>query len=56
MKDLGMMHYFLGRSMEISGRDFPKPRKICSRNPKDIRNDRLQGYDYSNDNKFEATE
>ena len=42
--------------MAISKQDFPKPRKICSRNPKEIWDDRLQGYDYSDDNKFEAIE
>ena len=46
--------------MVVSRRDFSKPRKICNRNLKDIWDDRLQVYDYSDDysddNKFETIE
>ena len=57
MKYLGMMHYFLGLEVwQYPDEIFLNQGKICSRNPKEIWDDRLQGYDYSNDNKFEAIE
>ena len=38
MKDLGMMHYVL--SMEVW------TRKLCSRDPKEVQDDRLHGHTY----------
>ena len=48
MKDLGMMHYFIG--MEVwhkCGLNLPRTREVCSRDPKEVWDDRLQGYDHT---------
>ena len=42
--------------MVVSRKDSSKPRKIHSRDSKEIWDDGLQGYEYSDDNKFEAIE
>ena len=42
--------------MVVSKWYFPKPMKICSWDPKEIWDDGLQGYGYSDNNKFEAIE
>ena len=57
MKDLGMMHYFLALEVwQYPDEIFLNKRKICGRDPKEIWDNGLQGYDYSDDNKFEALE
>ena len=48
MKDLGMMHYFLG--MEVWTRE------VCSRDPKEIWDDGLQGHDHTYGIETEAIE
>ena len=49
MKDLGMMHYFLG--MEVW-----QSREVCGRDLEEIWDDRLQGYDHTYGMKPEAIE
>ena len=39
MKDLGMMHYFLGMEMWT--------RELCSRDPEEVQDDGLQGHDHT---------
>ena len=48
MKDLGMMHYFLG--MEVWTRE------VCNRNPEEVQDDGLQGYENTYGIKPEAIE
>ena len=44
MKDLDMMHYFIG--MEV-WKNIPGTREVCSRDPKEVQNDGLQGHDHT---------
>ena len=53
MKDLDMMHYFLG--MEV-WQNIPWTREVCSRDPEEIQNDGLQGHDHTYAIKHEAIE
>ena len=53
MKDLDMMHYFLG--MEV-WQNLPRTREVCSRDPKEVQDDGLQGHDHTSGIKPEATE
>ena len=39
MKELGMMHYFLGMEVWI--------REVCSRDPEEVQDDGLQGHDHT---------
>ena len=45
------MHYFLG--MEV-WQNIPQTREVCSRDPKEVQDDGLQGHDYTYDTEFEA--
>ena len=53
MKDLGMMHYFLG--MEV-WQNLPRTREVCSRDPKEVQDDGLQDHDHTYGIKPEAIE
>ena len=53
MKDLDMMHYFLG--MEV-WQNLPGTREVCSRDPEEVQDDGLQGHDHTYGIKPEATE
>ena len=44
MKDLDMMHYFLG--MEV-WQNIPKTREVCRRYPEQVQDDGLQGHDHT---------
>ena len=54
MKDLGMMHYFEG-VVEYRW-NLPWTREVYSRDPKEVWDDGLQGYDHTNGTKIEAIE
>ena len=54
MKDLGMMHYFIG--MEECGWNLPQTREVCSRDPEEIWDDGLQGINHTHGIKPEAIE
>ena len=43
MKDLDMMHYFLG--MEVC-QNLPGTREVCSRYPEEVQDDGMQGHDH----------
>ena len=45
MKDLGMMHYFLG--MVECGWNPPRTRELCSRDPEEVWDDGVQGYGHT---------
>ena len=48
MKDLGMMHYFLG--MEVWQSTYgivPQTREVCSRDPEEVWDDGLQGHNHT---------
>ena len=50
MKDLGMMHYFLGmedQGVAECGGNIPRTREVCSRDPEEVRDDGLQGHDHT---------
>ena len=51
MKDLDMMHYFLG--MEV-WQNLPGTRKVCNREPEEVQDDGLQGHDHTYGIKPEA--
>ena len=53
MKDLDMMHYFLG--MEV-WQNLPGTREVCSRDPKEVQDDGLQGHDHTYGIEHEAIE
>ena len=53
MKDLDMMHYFLG--MEV-WQNLPGTREVCNRDPEEVQDDGLQGHDHTYGIKPEATE
>ena len=53
MKDLDMMHYFLG--MEV-WQNIPGTREVCSRDPEEVQYDGLQGHDHTYGIEPEATE
>ena len=44
MKDLDIMHYFLG--MEV-WQNIPETREVCSRDPEEVRDDGPQGHDHT---------
>jgi len=44
MKDLDMMHYFLG--IEV-WQNLPGTREVCSRDPEEVQDDGLQGHDHT---------
>ena len=44
MKDLDMMHYFLG--IEV-WQNLPRTREVCSRDPEEVQDDGLQGHDHT---------
>ena len=49
MKDLGMMHYFLGMEAWQYGWNIPQIREVCSRDPEEVWDDGLQGYVHTYD-------
>ena len=53
MKDLGIMHYFLGMEVwkSVDGISL-----VCSRDPEEVRDDGLQGHDHTYGIKPEAIE
>ena len=53
MKDLDMMHYFLG--MEV-WKNLPITREVCSIDPEEVQDDALQGHDHTYDIEHEAIE
>ena len=53
MKDLDMMHYFLG--MEVC-QNIPGTSEVCSRELKEVQDDGLQGHDHTYGIEPEATE
>ena len=54
MKDLGMMHYFLGQEVwQRTNETFPKSRKIYNGDIKEIQYDRMQTYVYTNGDGFD---
>ena len=56
MKDLGMMHYFLGMEVWQSTDGLPWTREVCSRDPEEVWDDGLQGYDHTDGIEPEAIE
>ena len=44
MKELDMMHYFLG--IEV-WKNLPGTREVCSRDPEEVQDDGLQGHDHT---------
>ena len=53
MKDLDMMHYFLG--MEV-WQNIPRTREVCSRDPEEVQDDGMQGHDHTYGTEPEAIE
>ena len=50
IKDLGMMHYFLGMEVWPECRwNLPWKREVCSGDPEEVRDDGLQGYGHTYD-------
>ena len=48
MKDLGMMHYFLGMEVWKEYKwNLPRTREVCSRDPEEVQDDGLQGHDHT---------
>jgi hypothetical protein len=57
MKDLGMMHYFLGQEVwQRTNETFPKSRKIYSGDIKEVQYDRMQIHAYTDGDGFEENE
>ena len=52
MKDLDMMHYLLGMKV---WKNIPRTREVCSRDPKEVQDDGLQGKSHAHGIKIEAT-
>ena len=46
MKDLGMMHYYLGGVAECRW-NLHGTREVCSGYPEEVQDDRLQGHDHT---------
>ena len=54
MKDLGMMHYFLGQEVwQRTNETFPKSRKIYSGDIKEAQYDRMQIHVYTDGDGFD---
>ena len=57
MKDLGLMHYFLGLEVwQSPERIFLKTGEVHGRNPEEIRHARMQVHEYTHGSKAEAVE
>ena len=55
MKDLDMMHYFIG--MEVwQNVNLSWIREVCSGDPKEVKEDGMQGHDHAHGIKLEAVE
>ena len=53
MKDLDMMHYFIG--IEV-WKNLPGTSEVCSRDPEEVQDDGLQGHDHTYGIEPKATE
>ena len=48
MKELGMMHYFLGMEVwQKCGWNLPQTREVCSRDPEEVWDDGMQSYGHT---------